>query len=194
MELKRQEIKAELTALRQEADKSGRMFKSLYESLVSGLITAEEYRDMREAYETKTQKSLARAAELENRQAELDRQVAEYFELSDLIADPHILDLTGADKLVRGVPADFQHLAQFLDGDDVAVLLKDRSWFNELTVWMAFGAPSFALSRTERSRKIMSSSVTSTLADITSAGAVSVAGSDGAARTSSVWASLLALG
>jgi len=87
MELKRQEIKAELTALRQEADKSGRMFKSLYESLVSGLITAEEYRDMREAYETKTQKSLARAAELENRQAELDRQVAEYFELSDLIAD-----------------------------------------------------------------------------------------------------------
>jgi len=87
IEARRQEVKAELTALRQEADKYGRMFKSLYESLVSGLITAEEYKEMREGYETKTQTNLALAADLENRQAELDRQVAEYFELSDLIAN-----------------------------------------------------------------------------------------------------------
>ena len=87
IEAKRQEVKAELTVLRQEADKYSRMFKSLYESLVSGMITTDEYKEMREDYETKTRKNLSLAAELENRQAEIDRQIAEYFELSDLIAD-----------------------------------------------------------------------------------------------------------
>jgi hypothetical protein len=42
---------------------------------------------MREGYETKIQENLARAAELETEQSEFDRQVAEYCEISDLIAD-----------------------------------------------------------------------------------------------------------
>ena len=84
---KREEAKSELAALRAESDKNGRMFKSLYESLVSGLITAEEYREMREGYETKIQENLSLAAEVETRQAELDRQIIEYCEIADLIAD-----------------------------------------------------------------------------------------------------------
>lgn len=85
IEAGREKVKAEFAALRQEVDKNGRMFKSLYESLVSGLITADEYREMREGYETKTRESLARAAELENRQNELEKQISEYCELSGLI-------------------------------------------------------------------------------------------------------------
>jgi hypothetical protein len=96
IEAQQQAAKAELTSLRQEADKNGRMFKSLYESLVSGIITADEYRDMRADYEAKTQKLLSRATEIETRQAELDRQVTEYFELSDLIKDTENNNITAA--------------------------------------------------------------------------------------------------
>ena len=94
IEAQQQAAKAELTSLRQEADKNGRMFKSLYESLVNGLISTDEYHDMRADYEVKTQNLLTRAAEIENRQTELDKQVAEYFELSDLIAVAENSDIT----------------------------------------------------------------------------------------------------
>lgn len=87
IDVQRQEAQEELATLRQEADKNSRMFKSLYESLVNGLITADEYRDMRADYETKTKNNLARAAEIEKRQAELDKQITEYFELAELIAN-----------------------------------------------------------------------------------------------------------
>jgi DNA invertase Pin-like site-specific DNA recombinase len=87
LEAQRQSVKAEIAALRQEADKGGRMFKNLYESLVSGLITKDEYMEMRESYEAKARESISRASELENWQAELDRQIAEYCEISDLLTD-----------------------------------------------------------------------------------------------------------
>lgn len=85
IETERQGVKSELAILKQETDKNSRMFKSLYESLVSGLITSDEYREMRENYENKAQDSLSRITELESRQTEFDKQVAEYCELSDLI-------------------------------------------------------------------------------------------------------------
>jgi len=84
---KREKVQAELLALKLEADKNGRMFKSLYESLVSGLINSDEYREMRGSYESKMQTNLTRASELENQQTELDRQISEYCEFSDLISD-----------------------------------------------------------------------------------------------------------
>ena len=83
----RNNSKNELTTLKHEADKDGRMLKSLYESLVNGLITSDEYKEMRTGYETKMQRNLARSAELSRTLSELDGQIAEYLELSDLIAD-----------------------------------------------------------------------------------------------------------
>lgn len=85
IESKRTMVKSEIAALRQEAEKCGRMFKSLYESLVSGLIDADEYREMRAGYETKAQEHLTRASDLEKKQSALEQQVAEYCELSKLI-------------------------------------------------------------------------------------------------------------
>ena len=96
IESRHQDVKAELTALRQEADKNGRMFKSLYESLVSGLITTDEYRSMRENYETKASDNLSRAAEIEARQSELEKQVTKYCELSDLISGVENSGITAA--------------------------------------------------------------------------------------------------
>jgi uncharacterized protein YeeX (DUF496 family) len=76
IEAKREAIKAEIVTLRQEANKNGRMAKSLYESLVNGIITSDEYREMRESYETKMQNSLIKAKELENQQRELEKQLS----------------------------------------------------------------------------------------------------------------------
>ncbi|MCL2776074.1 MAG: recombinase family protein [Oscillospiraceae bacterium] len=85
IETKRKEVTTEITALRQEADKDGRMLKSLYESLASGIITADEYKEMRENYNRKTQEAIARAAELEKWHNDLDAQINEYFDMSDLV-------------------------------------------------------------------------------------------------------------
>ena len=87
IDTEKEKVKTQLIALRQEADKNVRMFKSLYESLVSGLITAGEYRDMREDYERKMRENLASAADLETRQHECEKQITEYCEISDLTAD-----------------------------------------------------------------------------------------------------------
>jgi DNA invertase Pin-like site-specific DNA recombinase len=101
----RDKAKNELAALRLAADKDGRMFKSLYESLVIGLITADEYKEMRENYESKMQKNLARAAELERNIGELDKQISEYLELSDLISDADNAGITAKviDSLIGGI-------------------------------------------------------------------------------------------
>jgi DNA invertase Pin-like site-specific DNA recombinase len=94
-EIERNNVKAELAALRQEADKGRRMLKSLYESLASGLITADEYREMRDGYEAAAQANLARASELEHHRSELERQTAEYFELSSLMESASESGITG---------------------------------------------------------------------------------------------------
>ena len=81
----REKAKSELAALRQEMDKDSRMLKSLYESLVTGIITSKEYSDLRVDYEKKIADRLAGVRELENKQSELEAQAEEYIELSDLI-------------------------------------------------------------------------------------------------------------
>jgi DNA invertase Pin-like site-specific DNA recombinase len=94
IDMKHQESQSEISALRREIDKNRRMFKSLYENHISGLITSEEYHDMRVSYEAAMENSAAHIADIENRQKELDRQTAEYCEISDLIADTENNSLT----------------------------------------------------------------------------------------------------
>jgi hypothetical protein len=74
VEADRDLLKARISALRLESDKDGRMLQSLFESLATGLITADEYRDMRADYSARQQEALQQAAELERRQRELDKQ------------------------------------------------------------------------------------------------------------------------
>jgi DNA invertase Pin-like site-specific DNA recombinase len=116
-------VKSELTALRQEADKDGRMLKSLYESLVSGIITADEYREMRESYEEKARANLSLAAELERGQKALEKQTVEYCELSDLMENAATNGITAelVDRLIdririssdRSIAVDFHFESGF---------------------------------------------------------------------------------
>lgn len=84
MEAGRITIKSQLATLRQELDRDRRLVKSLYESLVTGIITGDEYRQMRTDYEERISGKVNRAQELERRQNELEAQTTEYLILSDL--------------------------------------------------------------------------------------------------------------
>nr|WP_312577732.1 recombinase family protein [Sedimentibacter sp.] len=85
LEARHTAVKSQLAALRQALDRDRRMVKSLYEGLVSGIITSDEYRQMREDYETKIAAHVTQAQELECRQSELEAQAAQCLALSDLI-------------------------------------------------------------------------------------------------------------
>lgn len=85
VEAGRTAVKSELAAVRQEIDKDNRLLKSLYESLVTGIITSDEYRQMRSDYETRIEGRITLTGELERRQTELETQIAEYCALSDII-------------------------------------------------------------------------------------------------------------
>jgi DNA invertase Pin-like site-specific DNA recombinase len=120
----RTKIKSELTALRQETDKDSRLLKSLYESLVSGIITQDEYKELRAAYEKKITERLNRINALESRQYEFEAQMDEYLELSDLIGNVgNCGDITAAiiNKLIgkiqvfsdRSIEVDFRFNSGF---------------------------------------------------------------------------------
>jgi hypothetical protein len=99
-------VKSELSALRQEADKDSRLLKSLYESLVTGIITADEYGELRDGYENKIADGHNRVKALEKRQKELEKQMGEYLEMSDLLAGVNNgEDITAAliDRLVERI-------------------------------------------------------------------------------------------
>jgi hypothetical protein len=122
-EAKQGNIKSELSALRLDADKTGRMQKSLYESLVTGIITADEYRDLRNAYESKMQSFLSKITALESEQKEFEKQISKFFELDDLLksAKLNVLTATIIDRLIdriwvykdRTIEVDFRFESSF---------------------------------------------------------------------------------
>jgi len=80
-------IKTELAALHLEVDKYKRVYMSLYENYVSGLIDSTEYSELRESYELKTKRCQTTIDELLEKQADLDNQANELYELPDLLAN-----------------------------------------------------------------------------------------------------------
>ena len=105
-ESKRASAKSELAALRQKIDRNSHILKSLYENLVTGIISENEYHEMRADYEGKLAGMLALAAELEHRCDDYLKQASEYVELSDLIcrvksSDDITVDLV--DKLIERI-------------------------------------------------------------------------------------------
>lgn len=105
VETSRAAVKSEITAFKQENANNERMLKSLYESLVSGLINADEYREMRDGYEAKSKANLSRANELESQQRELEKQVADYYELSELAKNAKADGVTAelVDRLIERI-------------------------------------------------------------------------------------------
>lgn len=79
------ETKARITALRQGIDTNRRFLKSLYENLIKGILTSEEYFSMKADYEAKITGATDSIARLENGQKELYAQTTRYYDLASCI-------------------------------------------------------------------------------------------------------------
>lgn len=76
----------EITKLRQDVENNRGFLTSLYENLVTGILTSAEYRSMKTEYEGKITASVERIQELQNQQKELEEQAAGYSSLADMLA------------------------------------------------------------------------------------------------------------
>ena len=105
----RDRAKAEISRLRQEIEKNRGFLRGLYESLVEGVITSDEYLDMKSAYEDKISSAFNGIAELEKEQSELIAQIerCSSFEesVSGLAADTK-LTAELVDKLISRISVD----------------------------------------------------------------------------------------
>jgi hypothetical protein len=101
-------VKSELAALRQAIGKGKRLLKTLYENLVTGIITDEDYYGLKTSYEAEIAKQQTRADELQQELRRLEARTSEYIELSGFIAGvKNRLDITTAlvDRLVDRIRA-----------------------------------------------------------------------------------------
>lgn len=73
----------ELRAIAREVDNNKRFLKSLYESLVTDLISDDEYISMKAEYAAKISALMERADTLRNRERELDDRLDEYHSLTN---------------------------------------------------------------------------------------------------------------
>lgn len=76
----------EIVKLRQETASSRGYLTSLYENLVTGILTSDEYRSMKAGYEKKITAAVERMQQLQEQQAELDKQVNGYSSLAEKLA------------------------------------------------------------------------------------------------------------
>lgn len=79
-------IENEARKLSQEAVTAKKFMSRLYESLVSGLLTQDEYLEMKSGYEKKVEESLGEIQRLKERQSTLESQVKEYANLADMLS------------------------------------------------------------------------------------------------------------
>jgi hypothetical protein len=97
---------AELWEINQGLDKDGRMLKSLYESMVSGLITGDEFMKMKADYEAGIEALSRKADELRNRRSKIRSDAAEYTDLADAVSAAVSNDALTADiigRLIEGI-------------------------------------------------------------------------------------------
>lgn len=80
------DLDKEIVKLRQETASNRGYLTSLYENLVTGILTSDEYRSMKAGYEKKITAAVERMQQLQERQAELEKQVNSYFSLAEKLA------------------------------------------------------------------------------------------------------------
>jgi DNA invertase Pin-like site-specific DNA recombinase len=79
-------VEAELRKINSRLDKSGRMLKSLYESMVEGLITAGEFMQMKNDRETEIAELSARADELREAKYKTEAAAKEYRDVAEAVS------------------------------------------------------------------------------------------------------------
>ena len=78
---------AELKNLRAYISKNRNFLNSLYENLVNGIITQEEYQEMRKSYGDKISDTMKKITEVENHRLELEKSYNRYCDLSNAVSD-----------------------------------------------------------------------------------------------------------
>jgi hypothetical protein len=77
---------AELREINQALEKDGRMLKSLFESMVGGVITKDEFVQMKSEYETKIAALSSRADEIRNAHRKTKKRTNEYSDITQAVA------------------------------------------------------------------------------------------------------------
>ena len=77
----RKELQRQLMQARSASDAGQGYFRTLYESMVSGVITMPEYKEMKAAYEEKTKQAAVSARALERRIAQVEQDIAQVRQL-----------------------------------------------------------------------------------------------------------------
>jgi len=108
-------------------DKDGRLLKSLYESMVSGLITKDEFIQMKAGYETKIEALPKQADAIRNRKYEAKSQATEYGNIADAVSAAVSDDTLTAEIIERLV----QEIKVFPD-KSFKVVFKFRDEFKEV--------------------------------------------------------------
>lgn len=80
------EVDKEIVKLRQKTASNRGYLTSLYENLVTGILTSDEYRSMKAGYEKKITAAVERMQQLQEQQAELEKQVNSYSSLAEKLA------------------------------------------------------------------------------------------------------------
>lgn len=81
-----EKYESELREINKNLDKDGRMLRSLYESMVSGVITPDEFVSMKADYEAKISALSKRADEIRNTQRDTENRLEEYRDMADAVS------------------------------------------------------------------------------------------------------------
>lgn len=117
------DVEKEILKRCQEAASNRSFLISLYENLVTGILTSDEYRTMKAGYEEKLTAAVERMQQLQTQQMELEKQVNTYSSLADTLAEickDSALTAPLADQLIERItvngPEDITIRFQFEGG------------------------------------------------------------------------------
>ena len=127
-------VDQEITSLRQQTGKNRTFLTGLYESFITGILTRTEYTEMKADYERKITDAMERVQQLEGRQAELERQTADYFTLADRLA------AVGADTSLSALLVEqLIERVTVNSKEDISVVFRFESGFNRVAEVLADG-------------------------------------------------------
>lgn len=104
-------LRAKMSIKRQEIEKKQRLIRGLYENFVQGILTSEEYFDMKADYETLISELSCKIEQLEIDMDTLDNQIAKYKEMEQdakALAQDHALTAELIGRLIECIEIDHE--------------------------------------------------------------------------------------
>lgn len=122
----RDDLKAGISAKKQEIDRNRRFVRGLYENFVQKVLTSEEYFTMKKDYEAAIAKLSDEISTLENGLAVMDAQLAKYKELEQdakVLEKDHTLTAALIDRLIERI--------EIIHDKEIRVSFRFKSEFEE---------------------------------------------------------------